>query len=138
MRSKTLQLIKRYYRIIEQDEQDPNAVMQQAPLEGQEAPPEGQAPEMPAEEPETTPLTSTAEIRYIQDVVLALLYGELSEDDKTKLEQLEIVLKNPKKAQQLMSQTGKTGKDFYQEEILPIIKPIRDDQDTLNNLNSIS
>lgn len=138
MKSKTLQLIKRYYRIIEQDEQDPNAVMQQAPIEGQEAPPEGQAPEMPAEEPETTPLTSTAEIRYIQDVVLALLYGELSENDKTKLEQLEIVLKNPKKAQQLMSQTGKTGKDFYQEEILPIIKPIRDEQDTLNNLNSIS
>lgn len=133
MKSKTLQLIEKYSRLIEQDEQDPNAGMGQLPpQEGQPAP---EAP--PAEEPEITPLTSTSEIRYIQDVVLALLYGELSENDKTKLEQLEIVLKDPRKAQELLQSSGKNAKDFYQEEILPIIKPIRDEQDTLDNLNAI-
>ena len=131
MKSKTLQLIEKYSRLLEQDEQDPNAGMEQAP-------PEGQEPEMPVEQPETIPLSSTSEIRYIQDVVLALLYGELSENDKTNLEELEIALKDPRKAQELLQKTGKTTKDFYQEEILPIIKPIRDEQDTLDNLDSIS
>lgn len=131
MKSKTLQLIARYQTILEQDEQNPEAGMEQAP-------PEGQEPEMPVEQPETIPLSSTSEIRYIQDVVLALLYGELSENDKTNLEELEIALKDPRKAQELLQKTGKTTKDFYQEEILPIIKPIRDEQDTLDNLDSIS
>jgi len=131
MKSKTLQLIEKYSRLLEQEGQDPNAGMEQAP-------PEGQEPEMPAEQPETVPLSSTSEIRYIQDVVLALLYGELSENDKTNLEELEIALKDPRKAQELLQKTGKTTKDFYQEEILPIIKPIRDEQDTLDNLDSIS
>ena len=132
MKSKTLQLIARYQTILEQDEQNPEAGMEQAP------PQEGQEPEMPVEQPETIPLSSTSEIRYIQDVVLALLYGELSENDKTNLEELKIALKDPRKAQELLQKTGKTTKDFYQEEILPIIKPIRDEQDTLDNLDSIS
>ena len=102
MKSKTLQLIERYQRIFEQDEQNPEAGMEQAP-------PEGQEPEMPAEQPETVPLSSTSEIRYIQDVVLALLYGELSENDKTNLEELEIALKDPRKAQELLQKTGKTN-----------------------------
>ena len=132
MKSKTLQLIARYQTILEQDEQNPEAGMEQAP------PQEGQEPEMPVEQPETIPLSSTSEIRYIQDVVLALLYGELSENDKTNLEELKIALKDPRKAQELLQKTGKTTKDFYQEEILPIIKPSRDEQDTLDNLDSIS
>ena len=79
MKSKTLQLIARYQTILEQDEQNPEAGMEQAP------PQEGQEPEMPVEQPETIPLSSTSEIRYIQDVVLALLYGELSENDTRRV-----------------------------------------------------
>jgi hypothetical protein len=123
MKSKTLKLINRYHRILEQDMQNAN--------------PEMEEPTEALQEPEIIPLSSTSEIRYIQDVVLALLYGQVSENDKTKLEQIQVALKDPQKAQDLLQNTGDTIKDFYIKEILPIIKPIRDDQDTLNNLNAI-
>lgn len=137
MKSKTLQLIEKYVRLLEQDEQDPNAGMEQAPpQEGQPAP---EAP--PAEEANPIPLTSIAEINYIKHVVMALLYAtttNVSEADKSNLKELEVALQDDDEAQELLQQTGKTGKEFYEEEILPIIKGIQNEKEEAQNLNSIS
>ncbi len=136
MKSKTLQLIERYSRLLEQDEQDPNAGMEQAPpQEGQPAP---EAP--PAEEANPVPLTSIAEINYIKHVVMALLYAtttNVSEADKSNLKELEVALQDDDEAQKLLQQTGKTGKEFYEEEILPIINAIQNDKEEAQNLNAI-
>ena len=136
MKSKTLQLIEKYSRLLEQDEQDPNAGMEQAPpQEGQPAP---EAP--PAEEANPIPLTSIAEINYIKHVVMALLYAtttNVSEADKSNLKELEVALQDDDKAQELLQQTGKTGKEFYEEEILPIINAIQNDKEEAQNLNAI-
>jgi hypothetical protein len=136
MKSKTLQLIEKYVRLLEQDEQDPNAGMEQAP------PQEGQpAPEAPAEEANPVPLTSIAEINYIKHVVMALLYAtttNVSEADKSNLKELEVALQDDDEAQELLQQTGKTGKEFYEEEILPIIMGIQNEKEEAQNLNSIS
>ena len=137
MKSKTLQLIEKYSRLLEQDEQDPNAGMEQAPpQEGQPAP---EAP--PAEEANPVPLTSIAEINYIKHVVMALLYAttsNVSEADKSNLKELEVALQDDDEAQKLLQQTGKTGKEFYEEEILPIINAIQNDKEEAQNLNAIS
>ena len=137
MKSKTLQLIEKYVRLLEQDEQDPNAGMEQAPpQEGQPAP---EAP--PAEEANPVPLTSIAEINYIKHVVMALLYAtttNVSEADKSNLKELEVALQDDDEAQELLQQTGKTGKEFYEEEILPIIMGIQNEKEEAQNLNSIS
>ncbi len=136
MKSKTLQLIEKYSRLLEQDEQDPNAGMEQAPpQEGQPAP---EAP--PAEEANPVPLTSIAEINYIKHVVMALLYAtttNVSEADKSNLKELEVALQDDDKAQELLQQTGMTGKEFYEEEILPIINAIQNDKEEAQNLNAI-
>jgi hypothetical protein len=137
MKSKTLQLIEKYVRLLEQDEQDPNAGMEQAPpQEGQPAP---EAP--PAEEANPIPLTSIAEINYIKHVVMALLYAtttNVSEADKSNLKELEVALQDDDEAQELLQQSGKTGKEFYEEEILPIIMGIQNEKEEAQNLNSIS
>jgi len=137
MKSKTLQLIEKYSRLLEQDEQDPNAGMEQAPpQEGQPAP---EAP--PAEEANPVPLTSIAEINYIKHVVMALLYAtttNVSEADKSNLKELEVALQDDDKAQELLQQTGMTGKEFYEEEILPIINGIQNEKEEAQNLNAIS
>lgn len=134
MKSKTLQLIEKYVRLLEQDEQDPNAGMGQSPpQEGQPAP--------SAEEANPVPLTSIAEINYIKHVVMALLYAtttNVSEADKSNLKELEVALQDDDKAQELLQQTGKTGKEFYEEEILPIIMGIQNEKEETQNLNSIS
>jgi len=136
MKSKTLQLIEKYSRLLEQDEQDPNAGMEQTPpQEGQPAP---EAP--PAEEANPVPLTSIAEINYIKHVVMALLYAtttNVSEADKSNLKELEVALQDDDKAQELLQQTGMTGKEFYEEEILPIINAIQNDKEEAQNLNAI-
>jgi hypothetical protein len=133
MKSKTLQLIEKYVRLLEQDEQDPNAGMEQAP------PQEGQpAPEAPAEEANPAPLTSIAEINYIKHVVMALLYAtttNVSEADKSNLKELEVALQDDDEAQELLQQSGKTGKEFYEEEILPIIMGIQNEKEEAQNLN---
>ena len=137
MKSKTLQLIEKYSRLLEQEGQDPNAGMEQAPpQEGQPAP---EAP--PAEEANPVPLTSIAEINYIKHVVMALLYAtttNVSEADKSNLKELEVALQDDDEAQELLQQTGKTGKEFYEEEILPIIMGIQNEKEEAQNLNSIS
>ena len=73
------------------------------------------------------PLTAIAEINYIKHVVMALLYAtttNVSEADKSNLKELEVALQDDDEAQELLQQTGKTGKEFYEEEILPIIMGI--------------
>lgn len=124
MKSKTLQLIERYQRILEQDEQNPQAGMEQAPpQEG------GDVTEMPAEEPsETVPLSSPAELRYMEDVVLAALMEPPSGSDRIALENILDLLRRPDNIKKIQS-SGQTAKDLYQSQVLPIIRPAQQGQD---------
>jgi hypothetical protein len=124
MKSKTLQLIERYQRILEQDEQNPQAGMEQAPPQEGQAP----APEMPAEEPETIPLSSPAEIRYMEDVVLAALMEPPSGSDRIALENILDLLRRPDNVKKIQA-SGQTAKDLYQSRVLPIIRPAQQGQD---------
>jgi hypothetical protein len=124
MKSKTLQLIERYQFILEQDEQNPEAGMEQAPPEGQ-AP----APEMPPEEPQDTiPLSSPAEVRYMEDVVLAALMEPPSGTDRIALENILDLLRRPDNIKRIQA-SGQTAKDLYQSKVLPIIRPAQQGQD---------
>lgn len=132
MKSKTLKLIEKYHRLIEQDEQQPEAEMGQPPQEGQEP-----APEMPTEGPETIPLSSPAEIRYMEDVVLAALMEPPSGEDRIALENILDLLRRPDNIKRIQG-SGQTAKDLYQSQVLPIIRPaqqgaeIRDISDQLS------
>ena len=133
MKSKTLQLIAKYEQLLEQDGQDPNAGMeQQPPQEGQDV------TEMPAEEPtETIPLSSPAEIRYMEDVVLAALMEPPSGTDRIALENILDLLRRPDAIERVQG-SGQSAKDLFQSKVLPIIRPaqqgqeIRDISDQLN------
>lgn len=132
MKSKTLQLIEKYQRLIEQDGQDPEAGMEQPPQEGQEP-----APEMPPEEPaETIPLSSPAEIRYMEDVVLAALMEPPSGTDRIALENILDLLRRPDNIKKIQA-SGQTAKDLYQSQVLPIIRPAQQGQDIRDNLDQM-
>lgn len=122
MKSKTLQLIEKYQSFLEQDEQNPEMGMEQPPQEGQ-------APEMPPEEPaETIPLSSPAEIRYMEDVVLAALMEPPSGTDRIALENILDLLRRPDNIKKIQA-SGQTAKDLYQSKVLPIIRPAQQGQD---------
>jgi hypothetical protein len=122
MKSKTLQLIERYQRLFEQDNQNPEAGMEQ-PQGGE------QAPEMAPEEPaETIPLSSPAEIRYMEDVVLAALMEPPSGTDRIALENILDLLRRPDNIKKIQA-SGQTAKDLYQSKVLPIIRPAQQGQD---------
>lgn len=124
MKFKTLQLIEKYQSILEQDEQNPEMGGEQPPQEGQ-AP----APEMPPEEPaETIPLSSPAEIRYMEDVVLAALMEPPSGTDRIALENILDLLRRPDNIKKIQA-SGQTAKDLYQAKVLPIIRPAQQGQD---------
>jgi hypothetical protein len=135
MKSKTLNLIRKYHLLIEQDEQNPEVDPSQQegmPSEG------GDVTEMPSEPQETIPLSSPAELRYIQDVVLAaLMMNRPSGEDRIKLENLRDLLDDPD-AMGKINQTGQTARDLYQTEILPIIRPAHEGEDIRNISDQIS
>lgn len=121
MKSKTLQLIERYQTISEQDEQNPEMGGEPQGVE--------QAPEMPPEEPaETIPLSSPAEIRYMEDVVLAALMEPPSGTDRIALENILDLLRRPDNIKKIQA-SGQTAKDLYQSKVLPIIRPAQQGQD---------
>jgi len=133
MKSKTLQLIARYQNILEQDEQNPEMGMEQPPQEGQ-AP----APEMPPEEPQQSiPLSSPAEVRYMEDVVLAALMEPPSGTDRIALENILDLLRRPDNIKRIQA-SGQTAKDLYQSKVLPIIRPAQQGQDIRDNLDQMS
>jgi hypothetical protein len=133
MKSKTLQLIERYQFILEQDEQNPEAGMEQAPPQEGQAP----APEMPPEEPqESIPLSSPAEIRYMEDVVLAALMEPPSGTDRIALENILDLLRRPDNIKRIQA-SGQTAKDLYQSKVLPIIRPAQQGQDIRDNLDQM-
>lgn len=133
MKSKTLQLIERYQSILEQDEQNPEAGMEQAPQEGQEP-----APEMPPEEPqETIPLSSPAELRYIEDVVLAALMEPPNSDDRAALENVLDLIRRPDNLKRIQG-SGQTAKDLYQSKVIPIIRPAQQGENIRDNLDQLS
>ena len=132
MKSKTLQLIERYQNILEQDEQNPEMGMEQPPQEGQ-AP----APEMPPEEPqESIPMSSPAEVRYMEDVVLAALMEPPSGTDRIALENILDLLRRPDNIKRIQA-SGQTAKDLYQSKVLPIIRPAQQGQDIRDNLDQM-
>ena len=83
MKSKTLQLIKNYHRLLKEQDEDPNM----SPDPSQGAPEDVQgvvdpsAGEAPTED--TMPLTSQAEDKYIADLVDAALFEPSAEDART-------------------------------------------------------
>jgi len=132
MKFKTLQLIERYQSLLEQDEQNPEMGMEQPPQEGQ-AP----APEMPPEEPqESIPLSSPAEVRYMEDVVLAALMEPPSGTDRIALENILDLLRRPDNIKRIQA-SGQTAKDLYQSKVLPIIRPAQQGQDIRDNLDQM-
>ena len=86
MKSKTLQLINRYHRLIKEQGEDPS--MQQDPNAGMEAPQDVQGAVDPnagdAGEKEV-PLTSQGENEYISNLIDAALYKPSAEDARTLL-----------------------------------------------------
>jgi hypothetical protein len=124
MKSKTLQLLNYYQRLVEQDEQNMLPPDQGDPT--QENPEDGM-PSSP--EPDTIPLSSQGEIRYIEDVVLAaLMEPRPTGNDRITLENFLDLLKKPDAIDRIQS-SGKTAKDLYQNEILPIIRPAQQGQE---------
>lgn len=85
MKSKTLELIDSYLRVIKEQEEDPN-MMQQDPTMGQ--PQDVQDAVDPNAEPvedETMPLTSQGEEKYISELIDAALFEPSAEDATTLL-----------------------------------------------------
>jgi hypothetical protein len=123
MKSKTLQLIEKYHRLIEQDEQNPE--MDQ----GENPEPSGDVTEQPTPEPsENVPLSSPAELRYMEDVVLAALMEPPSGTDRIALENILDLLRRPDNIKRIQ-QSGQTARDLYQSEVLPIIRPAQQGED---------
>lgn len=118
---KTEELFKKYMKLLEQDQQDP---MQDAPPEGEAPVPE--AP--PAPEPETIPLSSTAELRYIEDVLLAAQMPPPSGEAGIEIQNLLDLLKSPDAINKIQG-AGMTATDLYKTKILPIIRPAQEGQD---------
>lgn len=87
MKSKTLQLINSYHRLIKEQGEDPNA-MQQDPSMGQEQPQDVQGmvdPNAGDAGEEELPLTSQGEDKYIADLIDAALFEPSAEDSRTLL-----------------------------------------------------
>jgi hypothetical protein len=85
MKSKTLQLINKYHKLLNEQGEDPN--MQQPPMQDQ--PPQNvQDAVDPTAQPdaeETMPLTSQGEDKYISDLIDAALFEPSAEDARTLL-----------------------------------------------------
>ena len=86
MKSKTLQLINQYHRLIKEQGEDPN--MQQDPNMDQEQPQDVQGAVDPSAGDageEELPLTSQGEDKYIADLIDAALFEPSAEDARTLL-----------------------------------------------------
>jgi len=101
MKSKTLQLISRYNRILTEQDEDPN--MQQPDISD----PSMQQPEAP---PEEAPLTSQGEDEYISSLVDAALFKPSVEEARTLLNLQNVI--------QMKRYTN------AREEILPLVLSI--------------
>ena len=83
MKSKTLQLIDTYTRLIKEQGEDPN--MEQDPNAPQDVQNVVDPNAPPAQTEEEMPLTSQAENQYISDLIDAALFEPSSEDARTLL-----------------------------------------------------
>jgi len=136
MKFKTLQLLNYYQRLVEQDEQDMLPPEQGDP--SQANPEADMAAAASESEQNTIPLSSQGEIRYIQDVVLAaLMEPRPTGNDKITLENFLDMLNRPDAVDMIQS-SGKTAKDLYQNEILPIIRPAQQEQEVRNISDQMS
>jgi hypothetical protein len=86
MKSKTLQLINKYHRLLKEQGEDPN--MQQMEQDPSQQPEDVQGavdPTAEAPQEETMPLSSQGEDKYIADLVDAALFEPSAEDARTLL-----------------------------------------------------
>lgn len=120
MKSKTLNLINRYHRLLSEQGEDPNAM---PPQEGMDQPQDVQDvvdPNAASAEDETMPLTSQGEEKYITDLIDAALFAPSPEDSKTLLNLQNVMqMKRFKNAR---------------EEVLPIVLSIISSETQAGNL----
>lgn len=131
-KSKTLALIKKYHTILEQDEQN----LDVAPQEGDVTEQPTQSPTPDQESQESIPLSSPAELRYMQDVVMAALMEPPSGNDRITLENILDLLKMPD-ADKRINANNMTARDMYQQEVLPIIRPAQQDDEIKQISNTL-
>lgn len=129
--SKTLKLIDKYMRLLKEQD-DPNAPVD--PNAGMEAPP---IEALPAEEPAPLPLSTTAEYRYMEDVIAAANMPRPNGEDAIAFENLQDLLKRPD-VPQLINGQKMTAKDFYQKKILPLIRPAQEAEQIKNLSNDLN
>ena len=134
MKSKTLALFETYTLRLEAGEDltqapDPNAAPSPDVTENP-------APAPPAEG-ETVPLSSPAELRYIEDVVLAALMEPPSGNDRIKLENILDLIKRPDADSEIQKQ-GISARDLYESDVLPIIRPAQQNDDIRNISDQMS
>ena len=86
MKSKTIQRMNKYHRLLKEQGEDPN-IQQMEPDPSQQPQDVQDAVDPNAEEPadETMPLTSQGEDQYISDLIDAALFSPSSEDARTLL-----------------------------------------------------
>ena len=117
MKSKTLQLINRYHRLIR--EQDESGVPPQQPedMDMSQDVTENPEPEAPSE----VPLSPVAEYQYIKDVLMAAQMPPPDGEDKQKIIELLNMMDQPDVNTRIQG-AGETANSFYQKEILPLIR----------------
>jgi hypothetical protein len=117
MKSKTLQFINRYTRLInEQGEEDMN-IQQPEDLDMSQDVTENPEPEAPSE----VPLSPVAEYQYIKDVLMAAQMPPPDGEDKQKIIELLNMMDQPDVNTRIQG-AGETANSFYQKEILPLIR----------------
>lgn len=110
MKFKTLQLINKYHRMINEQGGDEDLNMEQDPSQQPQDVQDAVDPNAEAPEEETMPLTSQGEDQYISDLVDAALFSPSSEDARTLL--------NLQNVMQMKRYTN------AREEVLPLVLSI--------------
>jgi hypothetical protein len=119
MKSKTLQLIERYHRLIK--EQGEAGVPPQQPEDMNMSQDVTENPEPAPEEPLEVPLSPVAEYQYIKDVLMAAQMPPPDGEDKQKIIELLNMMDQPDVNTRIQG-AGETANSFYQKEILPLIR----------------
>jgi len=127
MKSKTLQLINKYHRLINEQGVDPNMQPQQGEMEQPQDVQDVVDPNAATGEEEVMPLTSQGEEKYIGDLIDAALFEPSAEDSTTLLNLQNVMqMKRFKNAR---------------EEVLPLVLSIISSEtqagDIKKNLNTI-
>lgn len=117
MKSKTLNLINRYTRLIREQDEAGMEPQQPEDMDMSQDVTENPEPEAPAE----VPLSPVAEYQYIKDVLMAAQMNPPDGEDKQKIIELLNMMDQPDVNTRIQG-AGETANSFYQNEILPLIR----------------